>query len=218
MQPKSKRRKSKNDASIPHWLTWSLSYKSHVTRSFVAQIEESCCIKTTTIQRFMYLKETKIKLHVKIMRTTCNKFFWETSCISTLTSGFHMSGKSQTFGEFAVSQPSQILPICRENGWTSQRRYEKCRSAQKSGTRRENRNAPDMSPNISDDLGCLRCRVLISRSKDETCSRFLCIWKYSRAIKLHVRLYYVSDWLKKRWNLTKLQGRVGTNLKKSWIQ
>ena len=41
-----------------------------------------------------------------------------------------------------------------------------CRQSQKSGTRRENRNAPDspdLSPSIPDDRGYLRFRVFISR-------------------------------------------------------
>ena len=41
-----------------------------------------------------------------------------------------------------------------------------CRPSQKSGTRRENRNAPDspdLSPSIPDDRGYLRFRVFISR-------------------------------------------------------
>ena len=40
---------------------------------------------------------------------------------------FHMSGKYQTIGDFVVSRPFQIWPICRKNR----------RSSQKSGTRRE---------------------------------------------------------------------------------
>ena len=41
-----------------------------------------------------------------------------------------------------------------------------CLQSQKSGTRRENRNAPDspdLSPSIPDDRGYLRFRVFISR-------------------------------------------------------
>ena len=41
-----------------------------------------------------------------------------------------------------------------------------CRPSQKSGTRRENRNAPDspdLSPSIPDDRGYLRFRVFICR-------------------------------------------------------
>ena len=59
-------------------------------------------------------------------------------------------------GEFAVSRPSQILPVFRE--------YR--RSSQKSGTYRENRNAPDfpdLSPTIPDDREYSRFRVFISR-------------------------------------------------------
>ena len=37
------------------------------------------------------------------------------------------------------------------------------RPSQKSGTRRQNRNAPDLSPSIRDDRGYLRFRVFISR-------------------------------------------------------
>ena len=37
------------------------------------------------------------------------------------------------------------------------------RPSQKSGTRRENRNAPDLSPSIRDDRGYLRFGVFISR-------------------------------------------------------
>ena len=60
-----------------------------------------------------------------------------------------MSGKCQTIGDFAVSQPSQILLICRINR----------QSTQKSGMRWKNRNASDFpvfSPTIPDDQGCLR--------------------------------------------------------------
>ena len=66
------------------------------------------------------------------------------------------SGNSQIPNPLGFSRPSQNLPICQEN-----RRF-----SRKSGTRRENRNAPDftnLSPNISDDLGCLRFHVFISR-------------------------------------------------------
>ena len=109
---------------------------------------------------------------------------------------FHMSGKSQAIGDFTFCRPSQILPIYRiiagslsDRGTGAQqfrglvmseihrqrpRRYKfgftfvgnDCRPSQKSGTRRENRNAPDspdLSSSIPDDRRYLRYRVFTSR-------------------------------------------------------
>ena len=106
-----------------------------------------------------------------------------------------MSGKSQTIGDVNFCRLSQILPIYRifARGLSqifpimnltgtgaeqfrglvmSEIQFEfpfvgnDRRPSQKSGTRRENRNAPDspdLSPFIPDDRGYLRFRVFISR-------------------------------------------------------
>ena len=76
--------------------------------------------------------------HSKGKRTGRLSNFLET--LKYLKPGFHMLRKSQTVGDFAVSRPSKILPICRGNR----------RSSQKSGTHRENRNAPDFPKFVPD--------------------------------------------------------------------
>ena len=106
-----------------------------------------------------------------------------------------MSGKSQTIGDFAVSRPSQIRPICRENR----------RSSQKSGTRRENRNAPDfpdLYPTIPDDRGCLRFRVLIGRENlgRSGNSEIPDHLGFSRHIKTRLNCVLVLSSLKTLWH------------------
>ena len=67
---------------------------------------------------------------------------------------FRQMGKIGDGREQQIPRSSGIFPISRENR----------RSSQKSGTRREKRNAldfPDLSPTIPDDRGCVRFRVFI---------------------------------------------------------
>ena len=96
--------------------------------------------------------------------------------LQLLKLSFHMTGKSQTIGDFTFCRPSQILPIYRtftrycptfsrdarficDRGTGAQQFRNPfvgndCRLWQKSVTRRENRNAPDspdLSPLIPDD-------------------------------------------------------------------
>ena len=108
-----------------------------------------------------------------------------------LKPGFHMSGKSQILLVYRIiaTSLSQRRDVYVWKGTGAQQRRELVMSeihrrrprrykfefsfvgndrlpSQKSGTRRENRNAPDspdLSPSISDDRGYLRFRVFTSR-------------------------------------------------------